>query len=432
MDIIYFNKENESFNYFHNFLSSGNIFDNLNNINENEKNLKNKTNYFSTCKSNEKNLLIIFNLFSNKIKRIFFSNCRITDCITLGKNENFILTCREDGIFDIFDIKKNDEVYYNYKISEVNITREIKTNKNIDNNNDHKNQNEAYDKNIGLPFYSTYDTIDTENIIKMENEIFKIIKKTNNDSNRIYALDKRGNLLIMVSSIKGNKMNSKNNKSNIYNCKSQNLLKKLYEIKLKDKLKPLLKGNDLKCFDIKRLQNENDIFNNDNLNANNVNFYQDIFLINSNLGLIKLTLIGKNDFNIRIIYNNFEEKNLITAFDLSDTGLILVAFSDLTIKVIDIENFTSIFQVNLPMEAVDTTLNKVFWASVICKNEKKKLIRRSLTANFFVITSKNEFIIYDLNQKNKVEIKKIKKKIELGAKKGLNRKNSFVDFSYNI
>jgi len=307
----------------------------------------------------------------------------------------------------------------------VNITREI--------NNyiyEEENLNDTQIKNIGLPFYSTYDTLETESSIKMENEIIKIIKKTNNESHRIYALDKRGNLLLMISSVRGNKTSSKNRKLNGNSYKSKNLIKKLYEINLKYKLNGLLKGNELKCFDIRRLETEIDLINNnENLNSNNFNFFQDIFLINSNLGLIKLTLIGKNDFNIRIIHNNYEEKNIITAFDLSDTGLILVAFSDLTIKIINLYDVTTIFQVNLPIESMDTTINKVFWASVICKNDKKKLIRRSITANIFAITSKNEFIIYDLNQKNKVDIKKVKKKIELGAKKGLNRKNSCVEFS---
>lgn len=423
LDLIYFNKENENSKFFHNFLSCGNIFDSYNST------ANNKYNSSFSPKSNEKNLLIIFNLFSNKIKRIFISNCRIVDCLTIGKNENFILTCREDGIFDIFDIKKVDEVYYNYKVSEVNITREThKMNQSSFISNETNALNDNFEKSIGLPVYSSCAAFDSEDSIKMQSEIIKVMRKGASESNRIYSLDKRGNLLLMIATINASKSSSNKNKKVNSDDKNTNLLKKLYEVKLEEKLKSILKGNDLKCYDIKIFQNDRNA-NKENFNANNINFYQDIFLINSNLGLIKLTLIGKNDFNIRIVYNNFEEKNLITAFDMSDTGLILVSFSDLTIKVLDINDFTSIFQVNLGLENVDSTINKVFWASVICKSDRKKQVRKTLTANFFAITSKNEFIIYDLNQKNKIDLRKIKKKIELGTKKGLNRKNSFIDFS---
>ena len=46
-----------------------------------------------------------------------------------------------------------------------------------------------------------------------------------------------------------------------------------------------------------------------------------------------------------------------------------------------------------------TLINNIVWSKVICKNENNKLIRRHLLANFFIFTSKNEFIIYDLNKK---------------------------------
>ena len=258
----------------------------------------------------------------------------------------------------------------------------------------------------------------------MDYEIIGISKKKINDSSRVYCLDKKGNLCILLSLINAGKQrfNDQNNK----NLNSKKILKKLYEINLEEKLKSLLGGRELKCYNMKRLQNEqmqNEISDNNNYN------YQEIFLINSNLGLIKLALIGKNDFNLRIVYNNLQEKNLLTAFDLSDDGLIIAAFSDMTVKVLELDDFSNIFQINVELGNINTVLNKIFWASVICKNEKKKLIRKSLIANFFVISSKNDFIIYDLNQKNKSDVKKIKKKIELGSKKNLNRKSSIIEFS---
>lgn len=424
LDIVYFNKGNST-NYFHNFLSSGNISEKFNSIGDNKLNDQN-----INSKSNEKNILIVFNLFSNKIKKIFISNCSIVDCLTIGKNENFIFACREDGVFDIYDIKKVDEVYYNYKVSELNITREIENvNKNLVFNSHNPDlQNNIFEYNLSLPILSSISSFDSNHSIKMDNKIIKILRKGNYESNKIYTLDKRGNLFFMVATLNYSKLSNDKFKKINNNQNDNNFLKKLYEVNIEEKLKSILKGNELKCYDIKIYKKDRNI-NNEKLDSNNVNFYQDIFLINSNLGMIKLTLIGKNDFNIRIIYNNYVEKNILTSFDLSDTGLILASFSDMTIKVLDINDFTCIFYVNIAMDNLDTTINKVYWASVICKNIDKKLIRKSLTANFFAITSKNEFIIYDLNQKNKNDIKKIKKKIELGTKKGLNRKNSIIDFS---
>ena len=55
-------------------------------------------------------------------------------------------------------------------------------------------------------------------------------------------------------------------------------------------------------------------------------------------------------------------------------------------------------------------------------NEKNKLIRRHLLANFFIFTSKNEFIIYDLNQKKTENLRKIKKLKEFGKGLKLSRK----------
>ena len=70
---------------------------------------------------------------------------------------------------------------------------------------------------------------------------------------------------------------------------------------------------------------------------------------------------------------------------------------------------------------------------MICKNKIQKVFRRDLLSNFFLISSKNDFYLFDL----KKAPKKPKKKIELGSKKGLNSKNSnmiivdslFHDFS---
>jgi len=434
LDIIYYDKENDRNICFHNFLSGGNVFDYVNSKDEYDKKNKYEMTTNNT-KTNEKYLLIVFNLFLNKINRIFYSNCRIIDCMVLGRNDDLILTCREDGFFNIYDIKKINENFFNYNSSTLNITRQ--SNENILKNEMKENSiykdlsnidftSKNLDNIIESPIYSSFESTGSENILRMENEIIKIIKKSINSSDTIYSLDKAGTMFIMICSIKGYNYRKKNDNTKYKNL---NILKKLYEINLSQRLQHLLKGNELKCYDMKKLNNDREILNYGNIHSNNINTYYDIFLINTNLGLIKLILNRKNDFNIRMIHNNFEEKNLLTAFDISDNGLILAAFTDLTIKVLDLVDFNPIFEVNLALQNCDTLINKVFWATVICKNDKKQLIRKSLTANIFVITSKNEFIIYDLNQKNKIDIKKIKKKIELGAKKKLNRQNSKIDIS---
>ena len=74
-------------------------------------------------------------------------------------------------------------------------------------------------------------------------------------------------------------------------------------------------------------------------------------------------------------------------------------------------------------------INKIVWSNVICKNNKGKLIRKHLLANFFVFTTKNDFIIFDLNQKKTEEIRKVKKKKEMGTKQHLTSRNSLIDMS---
>ena len=76
---------------------------------------------------------------------------------------------------------------------------------------------------------------------------------------------------------------------------------------------------------------------------------------------------------------------------------------------------------------------KIYWSNVICKNEKHNIFRKDLLSNFFLVSTKNDFYLFDL----KKAPKKPKKKIELGSKKGLNSTNSnmiivdslFHDFS---
>jgi hypothetical protein len=365
--------------------------------------------------------------------------------LTLGKNENFILTAREDGIFDLFNIKKYDDINYSYKISSVNLTRETNLNNNVKNIN----------INISLPLYSSFDSLRKDLSINMPNEIINVIKKQIKSTTKIFAIDKSGNLLVMISLINSNEFSNGNLNPNINSKEINNnsninrpLLKRLYSVDLNEKLKFLLNKNTLKIYEMKRFFNE---INTNNTNTNkdfdfektnknfnignetdNYNNNDDIFFINSNLGLFMIKLIGKNDCNIRIIYNNFNEKNILSSFDVSDSGLILAGFADLSIRVIEMKDFKIIFQLNLPIENISTIIDKIFWASVICKsdnNNSNKLIRKSLTANIFVITNKNEFIIFDLNQKSKADLRTIKKKIELSAKKKLNRLNSIVDYS---
>ena len=74
-------------------------------------------------------------------------------------------------------------------------------------------------------------------------------------------------------------------------------------------------------------------------------------------------------------------------------------------------------------------INNIVWSKVICKNKNNKLLKKNLLANFFVFTSKNGLVIFDLNQKKIEKLRKVFKFKDFGKSPKLTRKNSLIEMS---
>jgi hypothetical protein len=163
-----------------------------------------------------------------------------------------------------------------------------------------------------------------------------------------------------------------------------------------------------------------------------IKYYRENMLyILCNFGLCKLTIEGKDTFLCDPIYYSLSQENMnsMTCFDISDLDQIVCGFNDKSVKIIDAENKSILYSSVVDSIDETTLINNIQWSKAICKNIKNKLIRRTLLANFFIFTSKNEFVIYDLNQKKIESLRKIKKFKEFGKILNLSRKNSLIDMS---
>jgi hypothetical protein len=160
-------------------------------------------------------------------------------------------------------------------------------------------------------------------------------------------------------------------------------------------------------------------------------YKENVIYILCNFGLCKLTIEGKDTFLCDVVYYSLSEENTnsMTCFDISDLGQIVCCFNDKSVKIIDADTKAIIYSSFVDNIDDSTLINNIYWSKVICKNIKNKLIRRTLLANFFIFTSKNEFIIYDLNQKKIESIRKVKKFKEFGKPLKLSRKNSLIEMS---
>ena len=160
-------------------------------------------------------------------------------------------------------------------------------------------------------------------------------------------------------------------------------------------------------------------------------YKENILYILCNFGLCKFTVEGKDTFLFDPVYSSISEcnPNSMTCFDISDSGKIVCGFNDNSIKIIDSENKEFIYSSLIDNSDSSTLINNIVWSKVICKTDKNKLIRRALLANFFIFTSKNEFVIYDLNQKKIETLRKLKKFKEFGKSLKLSKKNSLIDMS---
>ena len=386
---------------------------------------------------NSANLIMIYDIFTKKVIKTLFSQSKVNDMVTIGEGENLLVTARIGGEFDIFDIShKNDDnnedigtKYFmgfetNYASNNLSLGREeINDNKNTSMNNSPKFK-------LILPIFSSYNFLQNINNNQEENgyitfnsQVKKMIKVINKNTENNTYIDKLYELFIFDQT--GYLLSFQFTDSDI---RSMARLEHIFnEPYINFDLNPLIK----RCFNT---MPDNGDYIKENLLTEiyDIKYYKEntLFIL-CNFGLCKLTIEGKDTFLCNIIYSCLSEENpnTMTCFDISDLGQIVCCFNDKTVKVINEENKELLISSVIDGISDSTLINNVMWSKVICKNENNKLIRRHLLANFFIFTSKNEFIIYDLNQKKTENLRKIKKLKEFGKGLKLSRKNSVIDMS---
>ena len=383
---------------------------------------------------NSVNLIMLFDIFTNKIIKILFSQSKVNDLITIGEGENLLVSARVDGELDIFDIslkgedsseEGNDNYFMGFEEdNNISLGRCDLNQKSSPINNNPKFK-------LILPIISSYNFMKYNNNnnedIKNENlgfnsqikKMIKVINKNNEYSNfidklyEIFIFDQTGYLISFQ--FNDSVTRTINRLEHIFN-----------ESYINFDLNPLIK----RCFNTLP---DNGVYNKDNLLTEiyDIKYYKEnILYILCNFGLCKLTIEGKDNFLCDPVYSSLSENiNSMTCFDISDLGQIVCGFNDNSVKVIDSENKQIIYSSVIDNLDCSTLINNITWSKVICKNSKNKLIRRTLLANFFIFTTKNEFIIYDLNQKKLENLRKVKKFKEFGKPLKLSRKNSLIEMS---
>jgi len=383
------------------------------------------------------NLIMIYDIYTKKVIKTLFSQSKVNDMITIGEGENLLVTARVGGEFDIFDIsQKGDE-----NGEDIGIKYFMGFEPDYANNNmslgreDLSNQKNILSKinpkfKLVLPIFSSYNFISDSNIIKEIDEnlgfnsqvkkMIKVINKNTENKNyidklyEIFTLNQTGYLLSFQFT--DSDIRSLSRLEHIFN-----------EPDIHSDLNPLIKRSF-------NTMPDNGDYSKENLLTEiyDIKYYKEnILFILCNFGLCKLTIEGKDNFLCNIIYSCIEKENpnQMTCFDISDLGQIVCCFNDKTVKVINEENKELLISCVVDGINDSTLINNIVWSKVICKNENNKLIRRHLLANFFIFTSKNEFIIYDLNQKKTENLRKIKKLKEFAKGLKLSRKNSLIDMS---
>ena len=385
------------------------------------------------------NLIMLFDIFTKKIIKTLFCQSKINDMVAIGDGENILVAARVGGEYDIFDISlKGDDTQdegdvkyfmgFENDNNNVSLGRADLNQKSMPINNNPKFK-------IILPLFSTYNFMLLNNIKNKEEEnapigdigfnsqvkkMIKVINKNNESNNyidklyEIFIFDQTGYLISFQ--FNDSDTQSYSHLENIFN-----------EPYINFDLNPLIK----RCFNTLP-DNGNNIKENMLTEIYDVKYYKDnILYVLCNFGLCKLTIEGKDTFLCDPIYCSLSEgnNNSMTCFDISDLGQIVGGFNDNSVKIIDSENKQCIY--SSVVEGVDdsTLINNISWSKAICKTTKNKLIRRALLANFFIFTSKNEFIIYDLNQKKIENVRKVKKFKDFGKALKLSRKNSLIEMS---
>jgi hypothetical protein len=306
----------------------------------------------------------------------------------LGIGEDVLITSKVDGTFDYFDMRNlYDRCYENFE-NNFSITRmaDLKI----------LNDDKARKYKLILPLF-TSESLYNSPIIAMKK---KLIESSKSKNYKIFALDQTCRLFTYEI-----------NENQISNYRSD--MEGKFPLKLSNEFN--LKINLERIFNV-----DGDIFLInciDFICSKSVsNSLIEVLYILTNMGLVKVTLEGKDDMIFNVLYKNAsnsidDETNRITAFDISDTGHFVISFLDFTVRIYDEQSFTMIFQTNAGGLSHDSIVDKIVWSNIICKDEKSKLIRKSMLANCYLITNKNEFIIFDLNQKNTAI--KVKKKYYL-------------------
>ena len=388
---------------------------------------------------NSANLIMIYDIYTKKIIKTLFSQSKVNDMVTLGEGENLLVTARVGGEFDIFDITQTGDDNNNdfgnkyfmgfepdYNKNNISLGREEIYNKNTIKNNNPKFK-------LLLPIFSSYNFLQSNNNensdnnknenISFNSQVKKMIKVINKNSENKNYLDKLYELFILDQT--GYLISFQFNDTDIH---SLTRLEHIFnEPFITSDLNPLIK----RCFNT---MPDNGDYVKENLLTEiyDIKYYKEnILFILCNFGLCKLTIEGKDNFLCNPIYssNSEENPNNMTCFDISETGEIVCCFNDRSVKVINEQNKELLFSSLIDGIDNSTLVNNITWSKVICKNENNKLIRKHLLANFFILTSKNEFIIYDLNQKKMENLRKVKKLKDFGKAMKLSRKNSIMEMS---
>ena len=385
------------------------------------------------------NLVMLFDIFTKKVVKTLFSQSKINDMIAIGDGENILVAARVGGEYDIFDITlKGDDTQ-----DEGDVKYFLGFEK--DNNNTSLGRADINQKStpinnnpkfkLILPIFSTYNFMllndiknkEEENMpiknIGFNSQVKKMIKAINKNEEYNNYIDKLYEVFIFDQT--GYLISFQFNDSD---TQSYSYLEHAFnEPYINFDLNPLIK----RCFNTLP---DNGNFAKENMLTEiyDIKYYKDnILYVLCNFGLCKLTIEGKDTFLCDPIYCSLSEgnNNSMTCFDISDLGQIVAGFNDNSVKIIDSENKQCLY--SSYVEGVDdsTLINNISWSKAICKTTKNKLIRRTLLANFFIFTSKNEFVIYDLNQKKIENLRKIKKFKDFGKVLKLSRKNSLIEMS---
>ena len=376
-------------------------------------------------------LIMLFDIFTKKTIKTLFSKSKVNDMVAVGDGENLLISARIDGGVDIYDIslkgeenlEEGDDKYFmgfeNNGEYNISLGRCDLNQKSLPVNNNPKFK-------LILPIISSYDFIKmhyTNENITFNSQVKRMIKAENKNNENSTNIDKLYEIFIFdqTSYLISFQLNDSDTGSI---TRMEYIFNEPY---INSDSNPLIK----RCFNTLP---DNGTNNKENLLTEiyDVKYYKEnVLYILCNFGLCKFTIEGKDTFLCDMVYSSLSENNLnsMTCFDISDLGEIVCGFNDNSVKIMNAENKEFIYSSVVDNLDSSTLINNIVWSKAICKNTKNKLIRRTLLANFFIFTSKNEFIIYDLNQKKIELLRKVKKYKDFGKALKVSKRNSLIEMS---